>query len=200
MGKYALAWLAFVMFANDTGAAEYLSDANYFGAFTTENQAGNSGCASLDAKAVTAGMPVNIVVLSKPQRLLQGTVRAEASTGCTRYFQASESAAFYEVGIAGGKFEPHEIGILVLPGATLTKIKGGDVIAQFGQKQYRFFECASSEGIHIGVRFANGKRQIAWHDYIYVGIDVEPTCSKSDYVGIDMLGKAFRRGPGIHTR
>lgn len=200
MGKYAVAWLALVMFTNNAGAAEYLSDANYFGAFTTENQAGNSGCASLDAKVVTAGMPVNIVVLSKPQRLLQGTVRAEVSTGCSRYFQASESAAFYEVGIATGKFEPHEIGILVLPGPTLTNVKGGNVTAQFGQKHYRFFECASSEGIHIGVRSATGERRIAWHDYIYVGIDVEPTCQRTDYAGIEMLGKAFRRGLGTRTR
>lgn len=200
------------MLTSECGAAEYLAEANYFGMFTTESRDGRSGCAALDSKAVTVGMPVDIVVLSKPQRLLKGTVISKSSAECTRYFQASESAAFYDVGITSGKFEAHELGVLVLPGATVTKTRIGRVTAalgkglgkglgnEFGKRQYLFFECSSSEGIHVGVRAAGGESRIIWHDYVYLGIDVEPTCRKTDYAGIEALGKAFSREARTRAR
>ena len=200
MRKYAVAWLLLTMFVNGCGAAEYLADANYFGTFTTESQDGSSGCASLDSKEVTVGMPVNIVVLSKPQRLLKGTVTSKSSAECTRYFQASEAAVFHDVHMTQGKFEPHELGVLVLPGAKVTKTKFGDVTAELGKGHYRFFECSSSEGIHLGVRSTTGETRIIWHDYVYLGIDVEPTCRKTDYVRIEALRKAFNRDAHTHAR
>ena len=194
---YVVATLVLAMLANACGAAEYLTDANYFGAFATESRDGRSGCAALDSSAVTVGMPVDIVVLSKPQRLLKGTVVSKSSAECTRYFQASDSAAFYDIGITRGRFEAHELGVLVLPGATVTEAKVGHVTAELGKGprkiQYRFFECSSSEGIHVGLRAASGESRIIWHDYVYLGINVEPTCRKPDYAGIEALGKAFSR-------
>jgi hypothetical protein len=199
-GKYALAWLPLVMFTNVCGAAEHLADANYFGAFTTESRDGTTGCASLDSKGVTLGMPVNVVVLSRPQRLLRGKITSQSSAECTRYFQASESAAFYDIVISQGKFEPHELGVLVLPGASLAKTKTGDFTVELDQKHYRFFECSSTEGIHLGVRSMTGEAKTIWHDYIHLGIDVEPTCRKSDYAGIETLGKAFNRDARTRAR
>jgi hypothetical protein len=198
--KYVVACLSFVIFTNGCGAAEFLADANYFGTFTTENQDGSSGCASLDSKDVTVGMPVNVVVLSKPLRLLKGTVTSQSSAECTRYFQASESAAFYDIVITRGKFEPHELGVLVLPGAAVTKTKNGDVTVELGKKRYRFFECSSREGIHVGARSVTGKARVIWHDYIYLGIDVDPTCQKTDYVDIETLNKAFNRDARTRAR
>lgn len=192
-GRYVVAGLLLAMLANVCPAAQYLADANYFGTFTTESRDGRSGCAALDSKAVAIGMPVDIVVLSKPQRLLKGTVVSKASAECSRYFQASESAAFYDIGITRGKFEPHELGVVVLPGATVSETKIGPVTAELGKKRHRFFECSSSEGIHVGVRAATGEARIIWHDYVYLGIDVEPTCRKTDYAGIETLSKAFNR-------
>jgi hypothetical protein len=192
-GRLAAAWLMALMLANEGKAAEYLPGANHFGAVTTESRDGKNACASLQGQAATPapGTAVSIVVLATPQRIVKGTVTAQASGGCTRYFQDSEADAFLDIRITEGSFAPHELGVLVLPGATLTAA-GGQVAASLGGQQVRFFECSSSEGIHIGVRAASGKPRILWHDYLYLGIDVDPTCRKADDAAIDMLDRLFR--------
>jgi hypothetical protein len=200
MGKYFVALLALVMFTNGCGAAEHLTDTNYFGVFTTESRAGKTGCASVDSKNVTVGMPINIVVLSKPQRILNGTVKSRSSAECTRFFRASESAAFYDISITRGKFGPHELGVIVLPTVALAQTKVGNVTAELGQKNYRFYECSDIEGIHVAVRSPNGKAETVWHDYIYLGYDVEPTCHKKDLAGIEALNKAFNRDRQMRVR
>ncbi|MDB5764558.1 MAG: hypothetical protein JWQ21_3553 [Herminiimonas sp.] len=200
MWKYFAASLASAMLINECGAAEYLANANYFGLFTTESRDGKNGCASVDSKTVTVGMPVNIVVLSKPQRILNGIVESKSSAECTRFFQSSKSAAFYDITITRGKFEPHELGVAVLSTVALTQTKAADVTAELDQESYRFHECSSNEGIHVAVRSRSGKVQTVWHDYIYLGYDVEPTCRKKDYAGIEALDKAFNRDPQMRAR
>lgn len=199
MKKPVAALLVFALLTNISSAADYLSNANYFGIITTENQDGKTGCASVDSTAVTIGMPVNVVVLSTPQRMLTGIVKSKSDAGCTRYFQSSESSAFYEIQITQGRFEPNELGVLVLPPLTITQTKKDGVMTRIGQENFRFYECSSNEGIHIMVRSAAGHSLPLWHDYIYLGYDVEPTCTKKVYDGIAELQKnvdASKRSQG----
>jgi hypothetical protein len=200
MGKFFGALFALAMLANECGAAEYRADANYFGVFTTEDRAGKTGCASVDSKAVTVGAPIRIVVLSKPQRLLNGMITSRSSAECSRFFQAADSADFYDIRITHGKFEPHELGIVVLPTVPLTETKGGAVIAKLGQKNYRFYECSSTEGIHVAVRSGNGKGRAVWYDYIYLGYDVEPTCQNKDCEGTETINRTFNPDKQMRAR
>lgn len=193
---FVLACVALMAVASRCDAAEYLPGANAFGAFTSESQDGLSGCTSLASGNVRIGMPVNVVVLSDPQRLLRGEIVSRSTAQCSRYFQASEAAAFYDVAIRHGRFQPDELGIVVLPGLPVAQQKGAPVLAQFRGRRYGFFECSSSEGVHVGVRSAAAGHTTIWHDYIYLGIDVDPTCRKADYAGIDALQQLLgRRAP-----
>jgi hypothetical protein len=200
MNKHSIAWLLCAIIANSCHAAEYLAGANYFGAFTTESQDGTSGCAAVDAKNLTPRTPVNIVVLSQPQRIVSGTVTSHASAECTRFFQGSASAVFYDVRLTRGKFQQHELGVLVLPGVALTQAKTGEAVATLGQQRYRFFECSSNEGIHIAVRSEAKEPLTVWHDYLYLGIDVDPTCRPRDYAAMEQLGKAAKRNTPMPAR
>jgi hypothetical protein len=181
-------------------AAEHLPGAGYFGAVTTESRDGRSACASLEATTIRPGTPVAIVVLSTPQRLLKGRVGARASAGCTRYFEASESAAFHEIDITEGRLETHELGVLVLPGPVVGPVQNGTVALTLDRRRMRFYECAGSEGIHLGLRSAAKDGRFAWHDYIYLGIDVEPTCRKADHAAIEALRREYRRATDSPAR
>jgi hypothetical protein len=198
----AAALLAAPMPAREGKAAEYLPDANYFGTVTTESQDGKHACASLAGRAAlpAPGTPVTIVVPAVPQRIVKGTVAARASAGCTRYFEANETSQFVEISITNGRFEPHELGILALPEATVTTA-GAQAGATLGRQQLRFFECSGSEGIHIGVRTAGARPSILWHDYLHLGIDVDPTCRQADQAAIDALTRTFHgNAPGRADR
>jgi hypothetical protein len=191
----ALACWLLLAGAGACGAAEYLPGANLFGAFTSESQDGLSGCASLDVQDLRPGTPVDVVVLSTPQRLLRGAIVSRATAQCSRYFQASQATAFYDVAIRQGRFRPDELGVAVLPGVSLAQTKkGAPVVAQFRRGRYGFFECSSSEGVHIVVRSAGNQGSTIWHDYIYLAIDVDPTCRKPDYAGIASLRERLQGG------
>ncbi len=189
----ALACCLLMAGASPCGAAEYLPGANLFGAFTSESQDGLGGCTSLDVQDVRPGTPIDVVVLATPQRLLRGEIVSRATADCSRYFQASQATAFYDVAIRQGRFQPDELGVAVLPGVSLAQSKDTPVVAQFQRGRYGFFECSSSEGVHIVVRSAGDQGRTIWHDYIYLAIDVDPTCRKSDYAGIASLRKALQK-------
>jgi len=41
-----------------------------------------------------------------------------------------------------------------------------------------FHECASTEGVHYTVRSGSGVQK--WWRYVYLGYDLEPTCTDGD--------------------
>jgi hypothetical protein len=198
--KSMAAMLVFAMFASICSAADYLSTANYFGTFTTEQQDGKAGCAAVDSTAVAIRMPVHVIVLSTPQRALTGIVKSRSSAECTRYFQSSESAAFYEIRVTQGRFDATELGVIVLPPLTLTQTKKGGVMVKLGGEDFQAYECASNEGIHVIVRSVREPSRVVWHDYLYLGYDVDPTCTRKDYDGIERLGKAIDSRAQIRGR
>lgn len=51
-----------------------------------------------------------------------------------------------------------------------------------GAEEIRFRECASSEGLHLTAwrgKPLEGER--VWHEYLYLGYDVEPDCTQADF-------------------
>jgi len=62
--------------------------------------------------------------------------------------------------------------------ATGKKIKGGLLIDLDGDGQAELLKvCPSSEGIHVTAW--QGKQRL-WHSYMYLGVDLEATCSRAE--------------------
>jgi len=110
-------------------------------------------CAHVGGRATLGGNAQSSVVV----RTAGFALRAQGLLGTT----ADAAPAFVVKGKLAGK-----------------KIKGGLLIDLDGDGQAELLKvCPSSDGIHVT---AWQGRQRLWHSYMYLGVDLEATCSKAE--------------------
>jgi hypothetical protein len=186
--------LTAMVIALESGASEYIKGAEHFAAFSHHRESPNAGCAAADAADLTIGQPVTIVVLSKPQRLANGVITSKSTAPCAGFVATDLVGPFYEIRLAAASIEQGQLGVLIGKPVSSAQIIEGRAVAHVNGTAYQFNECTSSEAVHLTVRpLVDTQAKLVWHDYVYLGYDVDPTCTDKESAAIDRLTKSFNR-------
>lgn len=87
----------------------------------------------------------------------------------------------YTLRVLRGEVQPGAVNIGLASAELAPRLQNGSAVVDLdrdGELEF-FHACASMEGLHLSVWSgppAAGKRQ--WHRYVYLGYDLEPTCSE----------------------
>lgn len=146
-----------------------------------------SACLYTHNADLSAGSPLMLVLLSPPQSTIRADVVKPASTETCPTIDASDATlTAYEIRPLEAGLVPSTPAIAV-SGPAIQFQKNGDYmtadINQDGHVEYFRF-CASAEGLHLTVwsgKPLQGKPK--WHQYYYLGYDVESNCKPSETQG-----------------
>ena len=145
--------------------------------------AGTQMCAALPAADAHAGERVAIVDPAPPQRVRWATLEHPAGDACSRWQHRSDVAG--QVFALQAEPAPGEDDIplgVVVPGARSVDVAHGNAVAHTDDGAVLHFRsCTSSEGVHLSAWPSSTlKGRPLWHAYLYLGYDVEPTCSEAE--------------------
>lgn len=137
-------------------------------------------CLSLRNANLKASDAVTLVIASKPQSVVRAVVDSKSDAGCPGITDKAESGYLLRVtmGVAPD-FQPL-IAVVQSPGF---RSRDGVVTAKLAGKSgtASFRSCTSAEGVHLTVwRGAALKGTRLWHEYYYLGQDLEQTCTAKD--------------------
>ena len=143
-------------------------------------------CLILANPTVGVGQSVNLVMLSKQQRVVKARVKEKLDRSCARTDTTDES--FYSVQLEReADIDSSDTGVplmAVISTKPLTVTRGrarGDLDKDSRPEFFRY--CASNEGLHFTVWTGQplvGRRR--WHFYYYLGYDIVPSCKRKDYM------------------
>jgi hypothetical protein len=127
--------------------------------------------------------PLTLVLLSPPQSTSKAEVVRAAPPGCSSIDTSDAGLKAYEIRSTGEVPLPDTPSLAISGFSGRFEHRGKYVSADINQDgQPEFFRfCASSDGLHLTVwsgRALRGKRR--WHQYYYLGYDVEPTCTPAE--------------------
>jgi hypothetical protein len=139
---------------------------------------GGQTCVELRDTAA-AGQAVAFVAASMPQTVGRAQLNAKAPA-CAALFQDTTGFSYYGATIAGGTLDEG------LPAVVLARVAKPLTVADStvaldmdGDGRIDTIRsCTSSEGVHLTVWDGAppaGRRE--WHRYVYLGYDLEPTCT-----------------------
>jgi hypothetical protein len=120
-----------------------------------------------------------VIVLFDPQRFLSGHISGRAPSSCiatgdlagTRFSVAPETTAELDFNVG--------IGITADKASAVLKrgtVELRNVVSPGDRVHVR--RCAGTEGLHLTAW--QGQRRV-WHQYYYLGYDVDPTCTEAEY-------------------
>lgn len=129
-------------------------------------------CLAIANSRLKPRSPVSVVVNSAQQEVVTAWVDAR---GCPNEADLPREFTLYRLGVP-----PREEALsgVALIGVSLERDGNrvrGDIDGD-GAPEY-FRECASQEGVHYTVWSGTRRR---WHFYLFVGYDLEPSCSAED--------------------
>ena len=145
----------------------------------------NSGkvCLAIHRPNFVAGSRLTLVLLRVPQSTVEAEVLRPADSSCPKPDESDKSLHSYEIRVLKGSLEPSMPAIAVFDWASQF-VKHGDAVTadiDGDGKPESFRSCASTEGLHLTVwsgKPLEGKRR--WHQYYYLGYDVEADCTAKD--------------------
>jgi len=141
-------------------------------------------CLVTHNSALAAGTNVLLVSLSTPQSTAVAKVIKKSDQTCPSTDPSDLALAGYELSLADGKNNRSSFFIAVFP-PPKTSEQEGLVVAEMDQKKQYFRTCTSVDGAHFTVW--TGKPLVGkpvWHQYYYLGYDVEANCSKSETIPV----------------
>jgi hypothetical protein len=129
------------------------------------------------------GSPLILVLLSPPQSTTKAEVVRPAPPSCSGIDTSDADLKSYEIRSTGEAPLPATPSIAVSGFSGRFQSRGQYVTADINKDgQPEFFRfCASSDGLHLTVwsgKPLRGKRR--WHQYYYLGYDVEPNCTPAE--------------------
>jgi hypothetical protein len=159
----------------DSIGAEPVGASARFG--VAEKLATDSACVTLSGPAIPTGTRVMIVV-SDPPEIVHGRILGRRHRSCDE--RSMLDGTPYEVGLPKKMAWEGGWGIVVLaPGARGRVVQGrAEIRTSRSSTPLTFRECASYEGIHL-TAWRGSRRE--WHEYVYVGIDLEANCSDEEF-------------------
>ena len=169
-----IAWVAALLAVTSAGVAT----PRFGPAFV---HADSTACVTMAGNRLTAGQRL-LVAIPDPPRVIEARIVGPQPEACLESRgDVADTALTYVARLRPhGPCEP-AVGIAVLaPGATGAVARDLATVRVPGVPEaYTFRVCASNEGIHLTAW--RGTRRV-WHQYHYVGYNLEPTCT-DDEVG-----------------
>jgi len=141
-------------------------------------------CLSIKNAALTRGQEMTLIWVSAEEvparpEIRYASIEAKLPVPCDPVnFDGGDST--YE--LAADKFDTGHVYIAVVGRHVDLRISQGRVTGRLGASdEIEFRSCASMEGLHFLVTAGNGSNaKKVWHDYFYVGYDLEPNCKEAD--------------------
>lgn len=142
------------------------------------------GCLTIMNAGLRGGEAATLVSLQEPQTFTRALISKKLSQRCSRNTAFPTGASFYSFRVENSNAKLTEPAIAVAGFNGSFKVDGGKVRADLdGDGRLESFRsCASNEGLHLTVWSGEpltGKR--IWHEYFYLGYDLEPDCDERDY-------------------
>ncbi len=137
-------------------------------------------CLSIANPKLTAGQAITLVAATRPQAVIEAAVVSAADQGCPGV--ANPVQPGYRLRITKGKAPDFEPLIAVTEDPARFAVRNGVVTGRVAAKGTQSFRtCTSAEGVHLTVWDGaplKGKR--LWHQYYYLGMDLEQSCKAKD--------------------
>jgi hypothetical protein len=139
---------------------------------------GGEGCVAMPGPPLDKGSAVTLIAASPPQSVKVATVAGV--TACPVLDKAMISGPYYSV----RPFDSEPTVWIAVPGKPSTRSLGPGVVAvrlSAAQPEAQVRTCTSTEGLHLTVwSGAPLRSRRLWHQYFYLGYDVEPSCEDRD--------------------
>ncbi|HET9777083.1 MAG TPA: hypothetical protein VFP77_10985 [Gemmatimonadaceae bacterium] len=149
-----------------------------------QDSSGTRLCFDAPDVGFPAGTPVTVVHSEFPQYAVTGKLGKRAKAPCFPPPRSSPDSMQYAVDAPGDTLGWHGVPIVILGKLPSARMRGDTVTLEIESRKepWRFRTCASTEGIHAtawsGAPLSSPRR---WHQYYYLGYDVEPDCTPADY-------------------
>lgn len=140
-------------------------------------QADGSACVTFRGGApVRAGERI-LLILFSPPRVVDAEVRGKAPAPCDKTLIGDAQAYRAQLRYSMGGSE--ELGIGVSDAGARAEYRDGEfvVYTREAKTPLSFRQCASGEGVHLTAWRGNRR---TWHEYWYVGFDLESTCTDEE--------------------
>ena len=127
---------------------------------------GSTACVAIRQPVLSYPRHVAIVVPGAPRRVLSATVTSQLKNPCAALASRDLDGSFF-----------------ALRFTSADTLSSGDLgIAKFSSIQGRSFRsCTSNEGVHLTVWAGKAlKSKRIWHEYVYLGYDLEPSCLRGE--------------------
>jgi hypothetical protein len=142
------------------------------------------GCLTIMNASLQGNDEITLITLENPQSFIKTKIVNKLSQSCSQNTEIPQNASFYSFQVSNNNDEIIRPTIAIAGFNGSLKVTNGRVRADLnGDGRLESFRlCTSNEGLHLTVWIGeplNGER--LWHEYYYLGYDVEPTCTKRDY-------------------
>lgn len=164
--------IAIVLFASTPASA---SDTMFqFGIANTWPR--SLACVTFQGQELKPGQTIYVIAFD-PQRWVRGQVVEKRTTPCNE--QGALDGTVYDARLEQADTVEDQLGVAVVaPNATVAvENKAVVLVSRLDRRPVVFRRCTSGEGIHF-LAWQGGK--LLWHEYYYLGYDVEPTCSEEE--------------------
>ncbi len=140
-------------------------------------------CFSIRNASLQTNSPVTLVTASEPQSIAKAEVIQPTSSACPGIHNEQPAPSNYHLRLVSGKVERNLPLIAVAADSGQFKSTTSPVQAALEgfPKPVSFRSCTSSDGVHLTAWQGTpltGQR--IWHQYYYLGQDLEPTCTGKD--------------------
>ena len=141
-----------------------------------EVKADTTACVTFHGDPLHVGDRV-LIFLFSPPRVVDGAIRRASPEACNP--KALLQGQAYRVALRYAITDSDELGIAVLDPTARTEYLDGEfvVFTEGARSPLQFRQCASNEGLHLTAWRGNRR---TWHEYYYLGYDLEPTCSDAE--------------------
>ena len=139
-------------------------------------QADGSACVTFRGAPVRAGEKI-LLILFSPPRVVDGDVRGKSPAPCDKTLIGDAQA--YRVQLRHSMGGSEELGIAVFDAGARAEYRDGEFVVHTREARtpLNFRQCASDEGVHLTAWRGNRR---TWHEYWYVGFDLESTCTDEE--------------------
>jgi hypothetical protein len=142
------------------------------------------GCLTIMNASLQGNDVITLITLENPQSFIKTNIVNKLSQSCSQNTVIPQNASFYSFQVSNNNDEIIRPTIAIAGFNGSLKVTNGRVRADLnGDGRLESFRlCTSNEGLHLTVWIGeplNGER--LWHEYYYLGYDVEPTCTKRAY-------------------
>ena len=144
---------------------------------------GGQICVAMPAPELAPGAALTLIQPTAPQSVFVATV-VRPVPGCERLDRAMISGPYYLLQLADSTAGDFGGPFVALSGMLATRrIRSGEIAVQLSaaHPNAQVRSCTSSEGLHLTVWVGTPlTSQRLWHQYYYLGYDLEPSCDERD--------------------